>query len=134
MKICSKCGETKDDDQFPPSSWCKECRAIYARAYRQAHRDEAAVQNRRRYEANRDRNLAASKAYRAAHREEVSAANKAYHQAHREEIAAGSRDYYMAHREELKAYARRRTAEVVALRPKAQYELMYEALKETEIS
>jgi hypothetical protein len=41
MKTCKKCNRTLPDDQFyPKSAWCKECKRDYARKYREQHPGE----------------------------------------------------------------------------------------------
>ena len=68
----------------------------YARAYRQAHREEINARNR---------------AYRQAHREEVNARQRAYRQANRDRINARARERRKLHREEINARARERYAQ-----------------------
>src|SRR5882672_4138239 len=47
MRACTKCGEVKPLDQFPPvrrgepklQTWCRECFAVYGRDYYRKNRD-----------------------------------------------------------------------------------------------
>ena len=76
----------------------KAKRAVYQRAYRQAHRAEKAAYNRAYRQAHR----AEAAAYEQARRAERAVYCRAYAQAHRVESAA----YRQAHRAEIAAYDR----------------------------
>ncbi len=53
LKECSRCGESKPPDAFPPndslssglSSWCRACHVAATRAWRAAHPDNVAAHN-----------------------------------------------------------------------------------------
>ena len=90
-------------------------RKAYAKAYKQAHKE----QRKAYYEANKEEIKASKKAYYQAHKdqakayakvqyqsqkEEVKAANKAYYEANKEEIKASKKAYRQAHKEHYNAY------------------------------
>ena len=89
-KICSKCKEEKDIDEFNLDSstkdghrfWCKECISVKGKKYRQTHKKEIAE-------------------YFKAHKEKIAERKARYYQAHKEEICKTQARYYQAHKEEI---------------------------------
>jgi len=69
---------------------CKECSAVYNRAYRAANRERVLAQKRKWGEANRDKNRDYRRAYRAANKEQIAITRRAW-------LAANS-DYFRKRR------------------------------------
>ncbi len=95
LKTCTKCGKTKQADEFYKRCrakdglrcQCKACDAAHKKAYNAEHKED---------------NAARCKAYRATHAEEIAA----YCAAHAEEITARSRIYRAEHADKVAAYGR----------------------------
>jgi len=98
-KQCPKCGAVKSVSEFHKHKgrkdglycWCKDCVKVCNKAYRIAHKEEAAR-------------------YRANHQEERKANCRRWHTEHREEEKEYKRQYNAEHREEQKEYCRQYNA------------------------
>ena len=75
MRACTKCGETKPLEAFPPvrrgeerlQTWCRDCFAAYGRAYYRRHRDSQKARLLRNSATTRADNRAMAIAYLRAH-------------------------------------------------------------------
>lgn len=92
-KTCSKCGETKPTEGWPPRKssrdglhgWCRECQREYSRLqsrkWRASNLERHRANNRARYAANPDKFRAVKRAYDEANRDLVNErARRAYHE------------------------------------------------------
>lgn len=83
-KKCTKCGKVKPLSEFHKNSCrkdghrarCKECEIVYAKAYREANRENMAAKRREFYRLNPGKHYDA--AYQRQYREAHKAKNKAY--------------------------------------------------------
>jgi len=83
---------------------CREEKAAYQIAYREANKEKVAAQRKAYYEANKEKRKASMKAYYEANKEKKLASMKAYHEANREKILAKKKAYNEANKENRKAY------------------------------
>ena len=88
----------------------EERRKVYAKAYRQAHKDKAKAYMKAWHEANKESEKAAKKSWYEANKEYHLARCKSYEQAHMEQLKeyqkAYKKAYYQSHKEQCKTYAR----------------------------
>jgi 5-methylcytosine-specific restriction endonuclease McrA len=100
-KPCSKCKEVKPLSAFPPNkamkdghdSWCKECRRVAYKAYRDNNVEKRRAVFKKWYENNREYNYERSVRYRAEHAEEISNKRKQYYRENREAALLYAQEY-----------------------------------------
>lgn len=88
-KLCSRCKQTKDSDQFPKDktrpdglfSWCKQCK----KEAKQKDKDHVKEYNKK---------------YKDEHKDEISDYRKQYYQEHQEDEREYQKQYYNEHHEQ----------------------------------
>jgi hypothetical protein len=114
-KKCSKCKQVLSIVDFSKNKstkdglqrWCRACRAVAAKYYRQAHPGKVREQIRRWCEAHPEKIREQSKRYRQAHLERCREIDRRYRQAHPEKVCEKDRRYRQAHLEEVREKNRR---------------------------
>lgn len=129
MKICTKCGAEKPEEDFPKGyktknglgPWCKACMREKSRKWRMNNKELLSKQ-RKKYKGNRkesDRRYREShkeqiakqnKIYRKTHKEERNQASKLYRKTHKGKIAESSRRWRKENQDKIKIYTQRRIA------------------------
>jgi hypothetical protein len=104
MKICRKCGETKEDVEFDTGRReCVQCRKKYF-AEKYAKEKDKGAEYRAAYRAARRRELAdKQKAYVERNKEKVKAARAAYYQKNKERLDARQKRYEEANKDSIAA-------------------------------
>ena len=102
IKVCSKCGEEKDIDEFYKGrATCKACRQEYNKKY-YAENCEKLKENQRQWnENNRDKIKAYNQKYTELHREHLNNQSKKYYEDHRESQLLNRRKHYAENREKI---------------------------------
>ncbi len=143
MKICSKCGESKEFSEFyldsgKPRANCKACSAAYYQdnkeaiaaqcaAYRENNKAVIAARDAAYYEANKE----AKAAYYQDNKGTIAARHAAYYEDNKEAIAVRGAEYCQANKETIavqKAAYRQANKETIAVRMAAYYEDNKEAI------
>lgn len=129
VKICSKCGITKDESEFHKNKatkdgllgYCKECKRIIDYEYKSKNRDKLAAKQREYRKTHKEKCGEYDKKYYEEHKETIieykhqwyidnierlKPIYKKYLEEHREEYKIRSREYYYNHINERKLYNR----------------------------
>ena len=138
FKECNTCGKEKKINLFvPKTNFCKECRAIYNKAYREANKNRLAelrveyskkyyVENKKRLKPireawrknNKTKIAIKSKQYRMNNREAIAKRDKEYEIKAKDKIAARKKKYRENNKEKLaaqkKIYMRNNRAKINA--------------------
>lgn len=86
MKICSKCGNEKEENEFPKNKfWCKLCVAIYLKAYNNLRREEIALK-KKKYQSN--------------NKLEIKKNKKEYYLSNKEKLLSHQKEYQNTHKKE----------------------------------
>ena len=96
MKTCSTCKEAKPTTEFHKDrkssdglhSECKQCRAAYAKKYREDNVEKLFADKKKYYEENPETLVARNKKYREENREKEAARNKKYREENPEKMRA----------------------------------------------
>ena len=109
VRTCSRCSKTKPITDFVkrPNTdryygVCKECKAIYAKEYRDKNREAISRRRKAKYQANIDEMRAKGREWYLEHREERLAQNRKYYEANAKALNAKTRAYYIKHADEIR--------------------------------
>lgn len=105
MKRCSKCGETKNIEEFSKKSKTKDglscwCRSCANQANKLAYNPESKKQ---KYLEDRETRLAYFKKYHRDHKEEISTRKAVYRENNKERISQKKKDYVERNKEKVAA-------------------------------
>lgn len=108
-KQCGRCKEIKGVDAFSKnkscndglSSYCRCCKKISDRAYRDTHKEEFIKRNKLYKITNKERISLLNKSYREANQEKISKQRKGYREANKDKIAIAKKEWHNANKERL---------------------------------
>ena len=112
-KTCTTCGVDKPLTEYcndkrgrlGKQAFCKPCKAIKDKVYRDRKGETLLEKKRAYYKANKDVLSEKQKAYVEKNRDKVLARKRAYHEKNKEIIHAKKREYYQKNKEHIKAKA-----------------------------
>ena len=101
MKTCSKCGTKKLEEYFSKCSaskdglytYCKECKGLDNKKYRDGHKKYNRVWKKRHYQINKGKIAIREKRYYQDNKEKILARNKKYQRVNRDKMNEYSRKY-----------------------------------------
>ena len=145
MKTCSKCGETKEIENYPfKGNCCKICVAAYSKIWRKKNKEAIKASGKKYREENKEAIKVHTKKYREENKEAIKASGKKYYMTNKEKIAhahklwyeenkeaaTAQRKIYKSNNKEFLAIGRKRHYEKNKKRVNAQSKAYYEAHKE----
>ncbi len=104
-KICSKCKEEKDIDEFNLNSlkkdghfnWCRKC----VKKYRHTHKEEITIRRSQYNQTHKKEQTEKNAQYRKNHKEEITMRKAQYNHTHKEEITIRRAQYRKTHKKEI---------------------------------
>jgi len=86
MKYCSKCGDKKEENEFPKNkTWCKLCTSTYLKLYNSLHKEEIAFKKKKYQSNNKSKIKENKKEYYLDNKNEFLPRQKEYQSTHKKE-------------------------------------------------